>query len=184
MAEVTIDRESPITSEEDFKNVLTSIRRAGENQAVRIQRALEYGFDQFEAHGNTSPLSWALTACVGVKSLATNTLKGYLAAAGFNPVRDSKNKGAWVVRKSKKVEYSRPDARWDQFDNVAQVQLIDVVKVLKSTHTRIDKGRDQDAKRHIDPSQDELAKVALDKVATLVAELESMGIKVPATNVA
>lgn len=170
---------APVTLD-NLPKKLASIRTRGANIAKDVQEVIEFGFDQFEQHGNTSPLSMALTACVGVPALATNKLKGYLAAAGFNPVRDRANKSAWIVRKSKKVEYSRPEGNWFDFDNVANVQLIDVVKVLKSTHGRIDKGRDQDATRHIAPEQDEMAKIALDKVAALVADLEAMGVTVPA----
>lgn len=159
---------------------LAGIKRSCATQAKNIQAVLEFGFDQFEEHGNTSPLSMALSCFVGIPSLPTVKLKGYLSAAGFNPVKDKGNKSAWIVRKSKKVEYSRPEATWDQFENMADVQLVDVIKTLKSTHGRIDKAQDQDAKRHIDPSQVDVAKVALDKVAALVAELESMGVTIPA----
>lgn len=169
---------TPIT----LKNLpvkLAGIKRSCATQAKNIQDVLEFGFDQFEQHGNTSPLSMALTAFVGVPSLATGKLKGYLVQSGFNPVKDSANKAAWIVRKSKKVEYSRPEGRWDAFEAEGNVVLIDVIKTLKSTHGRIDKGQDQTKPKHIDPAQSEVAKIALDKLTALVAELEKLGVAVP-----
>lgn len=174
---------APIT-EGTLPKVLRGIVRSGNNNAQRINDVLIFGFDQYEEHGNTSPLSLALSAFVGVRGLATGQLKGYLVAHGFNPVRDSKNKSAWIVRKSKKVEYSRPEAPWFEFETNPSFALVDVVKVLKTTHGRIDKARDQGAKRHIAPEADKLAAAALEKLTSVVAELEALGIEVPKADVA
>lgn len=163
---------------------LAGIKRSCATQAKNIQDVLEFGFDQFEQHGNTSPLSMALSAFVGIPSLATGKLKGYLVQAGFNPVKDSANKAAWIVRKSKKVDYNRPTDSWDNFEAEGNVVLIDVIKTLKSTHGRIDKGQDQEAKRHIAPEQSEVAKLALDKLTALVSELEALGVSIPEAPVA
>ena len=81
----------------NFKRKLSALVSSAKTQRENIQKFLVFAMAQYKDHGNLSYLTMLLEACVGVRSMPTQTIKDYIKAHAN--VKYIKGKGGNMVFK-------------------------------------------------------------------------------------
>jgi len=131
---------SEITTK-NFKQRLAAIVKSAKSQRDKVQEIIVFGIQHYKDHGNSSYLTMVLNECVGVKSMPTKTIKGFIQEhANLKYVKN--DAGDLVFKKDgKEVKAVMPVEKWYDWaggDHQATKDM-DVMVQAKALLTRINK---------------------------------------------
>lgn len=137
-----------------FSSKLAGVIRSAKTQRDAIQALIESGLAQYclegsdgKPCGNTGQLTQVIQACVGVKSLPTNTIKNYIKEHA-NVMFTKNKKGEYVFKKlGKEVQVTEPKETWYNWSGNKEAKPQPDIKLIARTKamlTAIKKGIEED----------------------------------------
>lgn len=127
----------------NFASTMATIIRSSRSQRESLQGVIGFAANHYKETGDSVYLTRMMRACVGVKSLPTQTMKNYIT--GHTNLTYTKAKdGSMVFKKVKKGEEPRVDAfvgKWYEYEAGHQAKKdIDALVQAKALLTRIQNG--------------------------------------------
>lgn len=151
-----------------FKRKVNQYMESETNRRDRIQEYITVGLNKYNENGDTSFLNYLIQSAVGVRSMPTKTLVGYIkdhANLSYGKLKDGKP-GFKKSVKSEPVQVIQPTVEWynwtganhnadeSDYDHEAAV-----IRLKKTISDKLDKGKVKDP----DKARDALA--YLEKIA-------------------
>lgn len=159
-----------------YSTNMAAIVRSAKSQRDNIQSAIAFSLSHYEEHGDTMYLSKTLTACVGVKSLATKTMQNFIQAHA-NVVWAKGKDGSPVFKKVKGegVEVQIITTLWYNFDNSGQAAPeYDVISRIHGMIKAITKADEGEGKTILKPECKGIVGPAVAKLEALANELAAL----------
>lgn len=127
----------------NFKSKLSSVIKAAKSGRVNLQALIEFGLAHYAEHGDTVYLQSCVDACVGVGSLNTSRMIGFIEAHANITWRKKEAKDGEKVAVFSKAAGQQAEvlpvttAWWDYEKPDAELKAKDVLKMIQDMHKRI-----------------------------------------------
>lgn len=132
-------------NQKQFKTAVNGLIRSATTQRAKVQQLIEEGCAHYKDNGDTFYLSYLLNAAIGVRSLPTQTIKGYIKELTADQLIWSKAKdGNMVFKKAVKgtvpalKEVTEPWYEWKGANHQAKADT-DIIAQGKAFLKRIEK---------------------------------------------
>lgn len=158
----------------NFKSQLASLVKSTTTQRDKLQSIIEFGIAKYGENGDTTYLTMAMRAVVGVRAFRTETLKNYITshanvtwakAKDKNMVFKKRGKGDAEIKTLEKVWYE-----WDtKGEATPDLDVIARTKALMSALTK--------EGVHFKEGQEELAEILKGKIHEAMDEFAKAAMK-------
>lgn len=123
---------SIVVTSSTFNAKLSGFVKSQVNQRDNLQSLIVFGLEHYGEHGDTAYLSKVMQACVGVRSLPTETLKGYIKQhANVRLEKDSKSGVLKFKKEGKEAEVVMPTKVWYDWEGAKHHATPDVDAIAR-----------------------------------------------------